>query len=210
MNRRRSFAAVAAFAAFAAGAPMTPAVADDPGTNSLASVLDADGNEFDGYWRDFDIVQRAALAVLEANPDSPVAVVADGTVALTAFLPTDRAFRRLVYSLTGERPDTEAETFAQIAELVDVELLETVLLYHVVPGATLTFADAQAADGAVLDTAVPDLTITVNAMNDRVRLRDLDFDNVNPFVQAALSNINEGNLQIAHGIDRVLRPIDLP
>jgi hypothetical protein len=41
-----------------------------------------------------------------------------------------------------------------------------------------------------------------------VSLRDADPDASNPYV--VQPNINKGNKQIAHGINRVLRPVDLP
>ena len=75
--------------------------------------------------------------VLAAKPTSPVAVLADGSTRLTAFLPTDRAFRRLVRDLTGTAPATERAVFAATATL-GVDTIEQVLLYHVVPGQTLT------------------------------------------------------------------------
>ena len=63
-----------------------------------------------------------------------MAVLANGKVRLTAFLPTVRAFRLLVTNLTGTQPATERATFRKIAKLVDVDTLETILLFHVVPG----------------------------------------------------------------------------
>ena len=72
------------------------------GTRSLAAVLAKDGAGFDRNWNDFDIVDNAVTAVLTAKPGSAVGVLADGKVALTAFLPTDRAFRNLASDLTGK------------------------------------------------------------------------------------------------------------
>ena len=40
-----------------------------------------------------------------------------------------------------------------------------------------------------------------------VQLVDADPDDANPYVVRA--DLNKGNRQIAHGIDRVLRPVDL-
>ena len=74
-------------------------------------------------------------------------MLADGNTALTAFMPTDRAFQRLVRSLTGSTPRTEKKTFAAVAGL-GIDTVETVLLYHVVPGATVTYKQALKADGA--------------------------------------------------------------
>ena len=66
-------------------------------------MLAKDGSGFDRNWNDFDIVDNAVTAVLTAKPGSAVGVLADGNVALTAFLPTDRAFRNLASDLTGKR-----------------------------------------------------------------------------------------------------------
>jgi uncharacterized surface protein with fasciclin (FAS1) repeats len=179
-----------------------------PGTTCLADVLAADGNQLDRNWGDFDIVEKAVYAVLAAKPDSPVAVLADGDVRLTAFVPTDRAFRSLVADLTGDHLRTEKGVLRAVTKLVDVDTLETVLLYHVVPGATIRYAQAKAADGAMLDTAQGG-ALTVRVVGDQVRLRDADRDDRNARVLRAAKNINKGNKQIAHGIDRVLRPVDL-
>jgi hypothetical protein len=89
--------------ALALSSPATAA----PGTRSLATVLDADGNKFDRSGNDFDIVDRAVRVVLKNKPESPVAVLADGDVRVTAFVPTDRAFFRLVKDLTGTAPESE-------------------------------------------------------------------------------------------------------
>lgn len=198
--------AAASMLATAAG----PATAnDDLQERSLVEVLDADGNTFDKRWNDFDIVHRAATTVLDAKPDSAVAVLADGATPLTAFIPTDRAFRRLVFQLTDRRPGDEATTFDQVAGL-GVDTIESVLLYHVVPGATITYAQAKEADGVALTTASSDLEVEVAIRGGRVWLRDLDEDDRNPRVYMRLRDLNEGNKQIAHGISRVLRPADLP
>jgi len=71
------------------------------GTRSLATVLAADGDTFDRNWSDYDVLTQAVGAVLAAKPNSPVSVLADGKVALTAFLPSDEAFRLLAADLTG-------------------------------------------------------------------------------------------------------------
>lgn len=69
---------------------MSPASAS--GTTSLAAVLTSDGNHFDKDSKDFDILTEAVLAVLANNSNSAVKVLTDGSVALTAFAPTDALF----------------------------------------------------------------------------------------------------------------------
>ena len=198
----------AALAATALVAAPAQAAAAPKGSTSLAEVLAADGNRLDRNWDDFDLVEKAVYAVLEAKPDSPVAVLADGDTALTAFVPTDRAFRRLVHDLTGERKARERGVLRAVTSVADADTLEAVLLYHVVPGATITYFQARNADGARLETALGS-KLRVNVVDAKVRLKDRDRDDLNPQVIRSLKNLNKGNKQIAHGINRVLRPIDL-
>jgi uncharacterized surface protein with fasciclin (FAS1) repeats len=175
------------------------------GSRSLAAVLAAD-HGYDRNGRDFDILEKAVKAVLAAKPDSPVAVLAQGRTRLTAFLPTDAAFRRLVRDLTGQSPRTEKGTFRVIARLVDIDTLEAVLLYHVVPGLTLRSGQVAKLVGTPLTTAGGG-QVTMRLRDGRVVLVDQDPDDRNPKVVAV--DINRGNRQIAHAIDRVLRPVDL-
>lgn len=209
MSARRITALTAAALASGLALTATPATAAKPvGDRSLATVLAADGNRFDHNADDFDIVHRAVTTVLGAKPGSAVGVLADGDTKLTAFLPTDGAFRHLVRDLTGERTRSEKAVFTTVATL-GVDTIETVLLYHVVPGATITYAQAKRADGAKLQTAAG-AAVTVNiTTKGRVALRDLDRNDKNARVILDAKNINKGNKQIAHGITQVLRPADL-
>ena len=193
-------------------APAASAATSHPelGTISLTSVLTSDGNTFDRNSGDYDIVTEAVLAVLAAKPDSPVAVLADGRTPVTAFIPNDRAFRLLVGDLTGKHLRSEKKVFTAVAGL-GIDTVETVLLYHVVPGATITKRAALKSDGAALTTAQGS-TVTVNVLRRKhhhrvVKLIDQDRNDRNP--QVVDFNLNLGNRQIAHGINRVLRPIDL-
>lgn len=211
MRLRRTTASLVATAAVATGAlAAAPAAqASTPGTNSLAAVLLSDGDTFDGNSNDFDIVTQAALAVLGEKPNSPVKVLTDGTVPVTAFIPRDQAFRLFVYSTTGKWITSEQGVFNAVAGF-GIDTVETVLLYHVVAGATIDRATALKADGAALTTAQGG-TITVDIVpNRKIELRDADPDATDPRVRWDAYDINKGNLQIAHGIDRVLRPLDLP
>jgi uncharacterized surface protein with fasciclin (FAS1) repeats len=212
----RRVPAILAASALALGAMATApaasaAPAAKPGNTSLAEVLTSDGNTFDKNKNDFDIVTEAALAVIGAKPDSPVALLADGKTRLTVFAPTDQAFRLLAEDLTGQTIKSEKKIFEALVELAGVDTIETVLLYHVVPGATLTSDKVLKADGARLTTAQggkvkvkvrmkPSLSIT---------LKDRDKNDQDPKVVLKALDLNKGNKQVAHGIDRVLRPIDL-
>jgi hypothetical protein len=181
------------------------------GTTSLASVLTGDGNQFDRDWYDYDIVTEAVLAVIAAdtNGDSPVRLLTDGSTPLTAFIPNDRAFQVLVKDLTGTWVRTEQDVFAAVAGL-GLDTVEDVLLYHVVPGATITARDALRSNGAELTTALgPTIGVKVARWLPIIVLRDQDPDDVDPLVNPLALDINRGNAQIAHGITFVLRPSNL-
>ena len=182
-----------------------------PGTRSLASVLTKDTSGFDRNSRDFDVLTAAVLAVLDAKPASPVKVLTDGKVALTAFVPTDGAFRTLVADLTNSRHlPSEQQAFTAVAGL-GIDTVEAVLLYHVVPGATIDKRAALKSDNAKLTTAAGG-KVTVDVKRTwygarYVRLIDADRSDRDPVV--VKYDINKGNKQIAHAVDRVLRPSDL-
>jgi uncharacterized surface protein with fasciclin (FAS1) repeats len=212
----RRIAAITASLAMSAGVvlatspPSNAASSHHLGHRSLAAVLTSDGNKFDHNSHDFDIVTQAVLAVLAAKPDSPVSVLTKGKTRVTAFIPTDQAFRVLVYDLTGHWYLKERNVFAAVASL-GIDTVEAVLLYHVIPGVTITAAKALKADGKELTTAQGG-TITVDVLNPvsgRIRLQDQDPDDVDPSTIPRDLNINKGNRQIAHGINYVLRPVNL-
>lgn len=198
-------AAALATTTLGTGAAQAHQPAPKPGNKSLAAVLGADSG-FDHNWKDFDIVEKAVLTVLDAKPDSPVKLLTRGKKRATAFIPTDAAFRRLVKDLTGTAPKTEKATFKAVASVADADILEAVLLYHVVAGKTLTAKKVLARDGKDVTTALGS-TFRVSVKGKKVVLVDADKDDANPRVVAL--DISKGNKQVAHGINRVLRPIDL-
>jgi hypothetical protein len=205
-------AAVAAPAASPAAAPTTASVPPTTGTRSLAAVLTADGNRFDRNWYDYDIVTEAVLAVLAAKPSSPVGLLTKGDVALTAFIPNDRAFQVLAADLTGRWYGSETKVFQALAGAVGIDALEQVLLYHVVPGGPITSSQALRSDGAMLATALPGKSIKVDVLSrwlKLVRLVDGDRNAADPLLNPRALDINQGNRQVAHGIVLVLRPADL-
>jgi uncharacterized surface protein with fasciclin (FAS1) repeats len=172
---------------------------------TLAAVLlsdkehdDADG--FDSNSWDYDIVTQAVLAF----PDL-TAAASDPNASLTAFLPTDQAFKRLVKDLTGTWPHSEKATFDAVVGL-GLDTVKTVLTYHIVPS-KISYRTARRSNGAEL-TTLQGGVITVKARGGNVRLIDQDPDARNPSV--VQPNIGgEAQNGFAHGIDRVLRPIDL-
>jgi uncharacterized surface protein with fasciclin (FAS1) repeats len=175
---------------------------------TLAQVLlsDSAGDDADGFdhngW-DYDIVTQAVLRF----PDL-TAAASDPNASLTVFLPTDNAFKRLVKSLSGTWPATEKATFDAVAGL-GLDTVKTVLTYHIVPGAKIDYRTARKSDGAELTTLQGGtITVDVKGWGRRVTLVDKDPDARDPKV--VQPNIGGEALNgYAHGIDRVLRPIDL-
>lgn len=196
----------------AGAAPAVQTAAAPTGTSSLATLLAADGSGFDRNWYDFDILDNAVGAVLAAKPSSPVALLADGTVPLTAFLPNDRAFQVLALQLTHRWYTSESKVFGALAGALSIDQIEKVLLYHVVPGVTIDAATALKSNGAVLMTALAGNTIKVKVLSTRfklIQLIDGYRGNINPLVIPDKLNLNKGNVQIAHGISFVLLPASI-
>ena len=187
-------------------AAVAPAAQAAEGTTSLASVLKVGQGAFDKDAADFDILTKAAEAVLAAKPNSPVKVLADGNVALTVFAPTDKAFEKLASTLTGKKVTSEEAAFTTVAGL-GIDTVEKVLLYHVVPGQTILSQDAVKANGAKLKTADAGKVIKVRVTSKpAIILGDYAPKLANPSVILSKVDINKGNKQVAHGINGVLLP----
>lgn len=191
----------------AAPAAKPAAASAKAGDTSLAEVLAKDGTKFDKNSKDFDILEAAVLAVVQAKPNSPVALLTDGSVKLTAFLPTDGAFRQLAKDLTGKGPKSEAKVASALLAAAGVDTIEQVLLYHVVPGQTLTSPKVikAAKAGAKLKTA-EGAKVKVTQKDGDIVLVDKAKKLTDPTVVAV--DVNKGNKQIGHAIDRVLLPIN--
>jgi uncharacterized surface protein with fasciclin (FAS1) repeats len=206
-NKNKVIGVLAASAALVAGtAAGAPAAQAMDGNTSLASVLNVGNAKFDKSNNDFDILTKAAEAVLAAKPNSPVALLADGDTALTVFAPTDKAFKNLASALAGHTIKNESDAFDAVAGL-GIDTVETVLLYHVIPGATIESPDALEANGTVLATAAEGKNTKVLVSDaPSIRLRDYAPKFKNAQVILSAVDINKGNKQIAHAVDAVMLP----
>ena len=177
-------------------------------TATIADILLSDAakdtNGFDKNWRDYDIVTQAVLLF----PDL-VAAASDKGASLTVLAPTDDAFRRLATDLTKKHYRSEADVFAAVASL-GTDTVKAVLTYHII-GAKVDPATVLASDNAQI-TTLSGGTFGVDVISKRavfVQFVDGDPNSRNPY----LRQINVGGGELAngyiHGIDRVLRPIDL-
>ena len=57
----------------------------------------------------------------------------------TTVLTITTGAREVVHDLTGERKARERGVLRAVTSVADADTLEAVLLYHVVPGATITY-----------------------------------------------------------------------
>lgn len=212
----RTTAVVAATALLATTIAAAPAGAQ-PGTDGqrpLSQVFGAD-NSFDNDPYDFDVARALILGVLKLKPASPLNVLTKGGVPLTVFVPKDVAFKQLVHDVLGVWIEDEGKLARVALALLNrsgqmgVAAAEQLLLYHVVPGQTLTAKTLKKMRGEWLRTgAIGNRSIRVWVDHGDVRLRDADEELRDPTVRRP--DLNAGNRQIAHGIDRVLIPVDLP
>jgi uncharacterized surface protein with fasciclin (FAS1) repeats len=202
-------------AALIAGAFALPASAKSANkgeTTTLADhiLADADGR-FDRRWSDYDIISEIVRAILDSGISTQLGAAADPNVELTAFLPNDRAFRRLAHDLTGQWIRNEADIIPALLTAVsgDLALVNAIVEYHVVPG-KITARTALRSDGAEL-TSIMGASFEVDVKNRRrakVELIDNDPDLRNPrLIRWDLNNYATNG--IWHGIDRVLIPIDV-
>jgi uncharacterized surface protein with fasciclin (FAS1) repeats len=204
MRLRRTFVAVLAACALATGLGIQPAGAQEPGP-TLADVLDAQGGGTDRNWYDYDILAAGVdAAALSDALDDPGA-------DLTVFIPNDRAFQALVADLYGWRY-WFADEATILNKLVELETsapgtLQTVILYHAVPGQI----DSQTALSVPKGTELTTLqggTIGVYPVWGTAVLSDQDRNDVNPWLVRSQLDIQASN-GIAHGISFVLRPSNL-
>ena len=174
------------------------------GINALTNVLDVGAFAFDDNLADFDVLTFLALDVMGVRPNSKVWALADGNVKLTAFLPTDRAFKKLVKALTGKTYTRERSIYKAVRAL-GFATVEKVILYHVVLGDPILSESAVAASGSDLTTAEGS-TVGVVFDGTTLKLRDKDTKRINPNVILTRVDINAGNNQVAHPINGVLLP----
>ena len=212
IRRTVSLALVGAALTATVAAPITAAATPAP-AGSVLALLEADGTAFDGNWYDFDILEAAARTVLAAKPDSTVAALAVADANLTVFAPNDRAFQVLVASLTGKWYGTEEGVVNGLVTALGasaVDTIESVLLYHVVPGKT-TWAGLTTLNGKSVATVLgPTIGIRYFPWLNVGVLTDQDPNAANPWIVNSKRDIMVGSSSVVHGIALVLRPADLP
>jgi uncharacterized surface protein with fasciclin (FAS1) repeats len=185
--------------------PISANAADDAlKSMPLTEVLNLQGAVFDRNSADFDIFTWVFMDVWGQLPNSPVEAISKGDTALTAFVPTDAAFRNLVKYLTGKTLKSERAVANAVMSL-GAETVEKVILYHVIVGDPILSPDALKANGAKLNAASGE-TVGVKVSGTTITLIDKVKKHKNPVVILSAVDINKGNKQVAHAINQVLLP----
>ncbi|MBE1292917.1 MAG: hypothetical protein GJ677_10545 [Rhodobacteraceae bacterium] len=177
--------------------PLDTPAESDPGT--LLDVLKESGGSFDDDNTDFDMLLAALQATgLDAAADDPDA-------DLTVFAPNDAAFVSLAQSLGYEGEDEEG-AFQAIVDAAGVlrpedplSFVSDVLTYHISPG--------EQDSTAVLGADSIDTLLGSELGVDGASLVDADPDAADAEIIATDIAASNG---VAHVIDEVLRPLDLP
>lgn len=207
--------ATAAVALTLAGsiAIVSPAAAgsdDKPTGPTLGEILDAQGGGTDRNWYDFDILAAGVdVAGLADTLDTP-------GLDVTVFIPNDRAFQALVADLFGWKYwfARESTILKKVASL-GPETLATVISYHVVPGGEIDSKTALSVPRGTklttlleLDDKPTYIRVFPKARWGTAVLADNDRNDRNPRLIRSKLDIQASN-GIAHGVSRVLRPVDL-
>lgn len=201
------FTTTALISATFAVSPTSNALTDPEtgkGINAISTVIGVQDFAFDSDLSNFDIFTFLTLDVLGKRPNSRLWRMADGTVPMTAFIPTDRAFKKLVKALTGVNYSSERKIY-NVARTLGTDKLNQILLYHFVFGAPLLAEDVLAANNTFLTTPRK-VTIRVVYDGTELKLRDKDRDRINPRVILSRVNLNGENNQVVHPINGVLIP----
>ncbi len=200
MRRKLSIMLAAALAMTVVAVPAT--ADEDPFTIVDAVLLD------DG---EFDVLEAAVLAVEDAGILA-AATLLSSEGQFTVFAPTDKAFAKLAEDLGAGDLKSDDDVVTWLVTNVGLETIAAVLAYHVVDPVAVPFA----VDSSTVVTlpAAPMFdgnTVGIFAPGKAFRsiqFVDNDPDARNPKLVKGLFDIEVDN-GIIHGIDRVLRPIDL-
>jgi uncharacterized surface protein with fasciclin (FAS1) repeats len=204
MRLRRSLIGLIAALTLTAGLGVSPAEAQGS-EPTLADILAAQGGGTDRNWYDYDILAAGVDAAgLTAALDDPSA-------QLTVFIPNDRAFQALVADLYGWQYWFASEDTI-LNKLVELEgsapgTLQTVILYHAVPGEITSDVALANRRGTEL-TTLQGGTITVKPVWRTAFIVDQDRNDLNPWLVRSQLDIQASN-GVAHGISLVLRPSNL-
>ena len=139
---------------------------------------------------------RSSDKILAENPSTPLALAADpASPKLTVFLPNDRAFQALAADLLGFRYWFASETTVATAlvQALPTSTLETVVQYHVIPGADIDSKTALSVPRGTALTTLQGGKIMVTPVRTfgTAILSDNDRNDIDPFLVQSKLDIEE-------------------
>jgi uncharacterized surface protein with fasciclin (FAS1) repeats len=202
IHMKKAIAGVVALTVLVVAAPAAAAEPTEPSVVETVVAVSGDPGTYDRDKKDFDILRDL---VLLAELDG--ALGPEGLTGITVLAPPDQAFQRLAKDLGYDGKYDEAAVlgflaaaltdYAEANELELVDVVTSVLLYHVADG-LFSAKDLKAAD------AVPTL-LGVDLDSKKKKFIDAEDDLKNAKLRGA-KNVATANGYI-QGIDRVLIPI---
>ncbi len=185
--------------------------ADNDGEGDFVTFI---AQEADKHGGSFNIIGQVVLALADAGVLTSDDVNALASAEITAFLPTDVAFRRLAADIAGERwwEVKESEVIGILTGALDLDTIGVVVAYHIYAGGQVDYLTALELDDNRRNGT--DVFITMYSGGDlgidrRGWLLQLDdagaagLGTNSPFV--IWPNIEAGNA-LVHGIGEVLLP----
>lgn len=164
----------------------------------------------------FNIIGNVVLALAGSSDLDADDLAALGSAEITAFLPTDLAFRRLAADLQGKPwwMVREREVIPYLASQLGLPTIAEVVKYHVYAGGQVDYRTALSLD----ENRRRGTNVSIEMYNggelgiDRrgrsIQLNDAGtagFGSTDPWVNRHLRNIDGGNA-LVHGITEVLLP----
>jgi hypothetical protein len=181
-----------------------------------ANFVDFVAEQADAKPGRFNIIGNVVLALAGSGDLTEADVAALGSAEITAFLPTDVAFRRLAAGIEGVNwwEIRESEVIPILVGALGLPTIAEVVKYHIYAGGKVDYRTALSLDSNRRNGT--DATITMYNggeldIDRRFRFLQLDdagtagFGTNNPFVLLPLRNIDGGNA-LVHGINKVLLP----
>ena len=183
-------------------------------TTSSSTFVDFIVEQADKPRGNYNIIGQTVLALAGSGDLSGADVEALGTADITAFLPTDTAFRRLVADIQGKRwwQVREADVIPALVGALGLPTIAEVVKYHIYAGGKVDYRTALSLDanrGKGTDVFIDMYNGGKLGIDRRAVFLQLDdageagFGSNDPYV--IQRDIQAGNA-IVHGISEVLLP----
>lgn len=199
-------------AAMMVGAAALPAAASDKSRSG--DFVEFVAKQAEKRKGDFNVIGQVVLALADAGVLTATDLEALSTAELTAFLPTDKAFRRLAADISGTKwwKVKESQVIPILTGTLDLATIGAVVKYHIYPGGKVDYRTARKLDTnkrngtEVFITMYSGGDLGIDRRGGKLQLDDAGtagFGSNNPYV--VRRNIKAGNA-LVHGISEVLLP----